>query len=649
MRIRELMGRADRLQKSTIFKVVASIVVVALGIAFFTSYMVARHAPGSEIAEFIAEMERQVSAASAEGENAAEGAAGGDETVVDTGLRAAQRVLQRGSVVTGVAVGTLAAVGLALAIIWLELGLTYLALGVVTAAIAIPLGRFGGLEGLSRLAIGLTILAAAFTALMRLARIALSGPGPVFAVARNVLAEAVRIKVSLVFIVLLMFLLASLPMLLNPEQPLRYRVQAFLQYATGGTFWVVALLTLFFSASTVTLEQRDRVIWQTVTKPVAAWQYLLGKWLGVVTLAAVLLAVCATTIFLFTEYLRSQPALGEDRAYVASGDAVISDDRLVLETQILAARVAVPPRATLSKSDPEFVAAVERYIERERVRDPNFGDNPERRRDVLEDLYKSAVAAYRSIEPGDWERFWFDGLGRARRGGEALTLRYRVDMGSNRPDQTARLTFFVDGTSLVRESGLGTWHTISLTSAAIDENGTVELIVINGDPSAGIMNPRTISFPNDGLEMSYSVGSYRGNFARVMVVLLVKLAFLSMLTICVSTFVSFPVACLVSIGTFLMAEGAGFLKDALENYSNTDREGNVLILQTIATWIATGVQRIFSIYADLKPTARLVDGRLLSFGQMSAGIGVLAAWTGILYLIAVAIFRRRELATYSGH
>ena len=35
-----------------------------------------------------------------------------------------------------------------------------------------------------------------------------------------------------------------------------------------------------------------------------------------------------------------------------------------------------------------------------------------------------------------------------------------------------------------------------------------------------------------------------------------------------------------------MAEGAGFLKEALENYSTISKDGEVLILQTIATWIA---------------------------------------------------------------
>lgn len=645
MSIRDFLRRADTLQKSRVFKAVASLCVVGVAVALFVTYMIARNAPGSEIAEQIAMLEQRAS----EQRGADPDGPRGDASVVDTGLRAVERVLRGGSVVTGVAVGAASATGLAIVIIWLGLGLTYLGLGAAAVLIAWPLQRYLGMPDLAQLTIGLTVLAASFTALMQGARIVLSGPGPVLAIARNVLAEAVRMKVSLIFIVLLLLLLATLPLLLNENQPLRYRVQAFLQYATGGAFWVVALLTLFFSASTVTGEQRDKVIWQTVTKPVAAWQYILGKWLGVVTLGVVLMSVCGTTIFLFTEYLRSQPARGEDAPYVASGGDVISEDRLVLETQVLAARIAIGPTMPVSKSDPDFQRAVQTYIDNERVREPDFAKDPERRDQVESDLYKSLLDAYRAIEPGRWETYRFEGLDRARSRGAALTLRYRVDMGSNRPDQTARITFVVNQTGqIVRESGLGTWHTVSLTSNAITPDGTLELIVLNADGETGYMNPNTISFPRDGLEISYSVGSYRSNFVRVMLVLMVKIAFLSMLTICASTFVSFPVACIVAMGTFFMAEGAGYLKEALDSYGTTDVKGNTLYLQTVATWIATGVQRVFAIYADLKPTTRLVDGRLLSFTSMIGGVFVLGVWTLALYGISVLIFRRRELATYSG-
>ena len=162
------------------------------------------------------------------------------------------------------------------------------------------------------------------------------------------------------------------------------------------------------------------------------------------------------------------------------------------------------------------------------------------------------------------------------------------------------------------------------------------------------MNEEMISFPPEGLELSYSVGSYRVNFFRCMAVLWVKLAFLSMLAICASTFLSFPVACLIAFSVFIGAEGTGFLKEALQYYSAADDKGNVNIVKVVVRAIGLTVAWMFGSYHDLKPTMRLVDGRLLTWSSMAWGCGVLLAWTAGMYALAVGIFRRRELATYSG-
>ncbi len=56
-------------------------------------------------------------------------------------------------------------------------------------------------------------------------------------------------------------------------------------------------------------------------------------------LAGALVGVSTAGVFLFTEYLRSGPALGETSAYAVAGGEGISEDRFLLETQVLTARV----------------------------------------------------------------------------------------------------------------------------------------------------------------------------------------------------------------------------------------------------------------------------------------------------------------------
>ena len=161
-------------------------------------------------------------------------------------------------------------------------------------------------------------------------------------------------------------------------------------------------------------------------------------------------------------------------------------------------------------------------------------------------------------------------------------------------------------------------------------------------------NVESISFPPDGLELSYSVGGWRANFVRVMVALWVKIAFLSMLAITCSTFMSFPVACLVSFGSFLAGETGGFLKDSLNVWSSTDEKDRVIVYKWIVEKVAIAVEWTFRTYTELRPTKKLVDGLYLPWEEVAWGTAVLAGCTVVLYLAGSFVFKRRELATYSG-
>jgi ABC-2 family transporter len=626
------LAAIDRVQKSRGFKIGGSVVVglIALGlIGWYT----------------VGVTSGQIAAPGADGEAA------------DAAQRVLGAVLENASSPVLISVGVAALAAVAIVAIWLGLGLTYLGLGLLALAVALPLMRFEATEVYGRLTLGVVALSASFTALIQMARLLLSGTGPVRAIARNVLAEAVRMRISVVFIVLLILGLATLPGMLDPSQPLRYRVQSFLQYSTGGTFWMLAILTLVFGITTLTSEQRTRVIWQTVTKPVSAWKYLLGKWVGIVTLQGVLLAVCATGIFLFTSYLRMQPATGEDIAFVASNGEV-SEDRLMLETQVLTATRRIEPVNPYDPRDPEFLEAVDEYIAKARISDPDFAKDISVRRKVFRDLYTALVQSYRSIDPQremGGERFLFRGLSAAKERGRPITLRYRIDAAGNRPDQFYMLTIVLpDGKVIVRRTGLGMNHTISLSPDYISDTGELDLLIYNGelmDTPNGVMispNAATATFPPGGLQISYEASSYQMNFMRVMAVLWLKLAFLAMLAIWTSTFLSFSVASLVALSIFLMGETAGFLTKSVELYSVKNHDGEVVFWRVAVSWISARVAELFGVYAHLDPVGRLVEGELMAWSTVAYGAIVLAVVTLILYASGIAIFRKRELAIYSG-
>jgi ABC-type transport system involved in multi-copper enzyme maturation permease subunit len=640
---RERLSAANRLQQTRGFKVFATIVVTALTIAALGTWLVLATSqpavPGIDIPEGMdAELARELTAQYQLFANLA----GSSDPV-------AARIAMAVS-------GLLAS----LVVIWLGLGLTYLGLGVAAAGVAGPMLLYGPTSGAGRMLGGVVLLTMAFTALMQAMRLVLGGSRPVAAIAQNVLAEAVRLKLSLIFVVMLIVLMAALPLVLDPEQPLRYRVQTFLQWATGGGFWIIATMVVFFSVGTVAFEQRDKVIWQTMTKPVAAWEYLLGKWLGVSCLAAIMLAVSSSGVFLFTEYLRNQPAEGEIAGQIDPMN--LTEDRIVLESQVLTARKSVNPRDIIDYNDEGVDVAVRDRIEAERLQDPGYDPTPaEMYRMRLEVLGEQSLE-YRSIDPREeqFEEFIFYGLGKAKASTRPITLRYKINAEGNRPDEMYTLYFESPIGPITqmpgRRTGLGFSHTLTLSPEFIDDNGELVLRVWNGSLSVDeqgrpifMPNPGTITFPTDGLEVSYAAGSYRLNFVRIVFVLWVKLAFLAALGVWAGSFLSFPVAGLVSIGTFLVAEGASFVSSSIDQYRVKDLQGNVEQWRIMIRGVAQFVSDRFLVYSELRPTTRLADGRLLSWAEVAGGTTVLLVAMLVLFVTGVMIFRKRELAIYSGH
>jgi len=666
VKITEWLSRADRLQQSLLFKVVSSAVIVALAVGLVVAAGV-RESNAAKGAVRARELDPSLATQPDEGgkkPTEAEAAARAEALeVLNSQARFFNRLVDEQFSTRTVAIGAAVACVPVLAAVWLGIGLTllgYLALG---AVFCWPLWRFGGefWEGVAAYGAGVLVLALSFSTLVQAARVLLSAPHPVTAIARNVLAEAVRMKISLVFIVVLILGLAALPGLLEPNTPLRYRVQSFMQYGASGSYWITAVLVVFLSVATVAFEQRDKIIWQTMTKPVRAWQYLLGKWLGVVALAAVLLGVSCTGVFLFTEYLRrTQRAVDETAPYVsAKGPGTISEDRLVLETQVMVGRRLVRPilprelDETIEKTFSQRLTEAAKAYEA----DPKTQEAPNPTK-IRRKVESELLSEFLSVAPADTRTYEFVGLADAREFSVPLTLRYKVNSGANNPTDFYAVSFFLeDSPPLVRSVPLGQVLTIPLSNAAVkhrpEKSGefadSLVLHVANGDATTGRANAETISFAPDGLEVSYAVSSFQANFIRVALVMWLKLAFLAAIAVTTATFLAFPVACLVSFGCFLLAESSGFLATSLDYFnpdqdtSKTEQLGMLIIIL-----VGRPLTHLFRFYTDLTPMADLVEGRLVPWSTVGFAAGVMLGLSAVLMVVGSVIFRNRELATYSG-
>lgn len=526
-------------------------------------------------------------------------------------------------------------------VVWLGLTLPFLLVVIGTTLVALPLhllGRTGAVVAVG----GIGLLTFSFVMLIRLSLAALNQRPAVMAVAHTLVKESIRLRVSLGFIIALLVLLPLIPLWISPEQPLRYQIQTFISRSLTLTYVTAACMTLLLGCASVAFEIRDRQIWQLFTKPVGRAQYILGKFVGIAVLNAVLLIVCGISIFVFVQYLRTRPA----------ADML---DAAAVRDQVLTARANAFPAYTPLNRD-ELLARVDQQIDgdamlqaeiesKQRTRD-------EIRRSLAVPMQTEHLLRQRTVGPGESRTYVFSGLESAKRLDAPLTLRYLFYCGRSDSHETHPVIFEFEGFEppIARLYVPAQSHVLTVPPSVIRDDGTASVTVWNvgldaeGNPVPGTF---TLSFDATDFELLYKVADFETNFARAIFVLWMKLAFLAMLAVCTATFLSFPVACILSFSVFLIGSMAPFLAESLEYWSI---DSGWRVDQVFVFGIAQGAEFMLRAFGALRPTQALVQGLVVPLGDIMRGLLVIGVlWSGLALLVGWLIFRRKELAIYSGH
>lgn len=537
-----------------------------------------------------------------------------------------------------------------LLVVWLNL-----TLALVVAALGAFLGAlpfyFAGLEQWMLSVVGIAVLAFSYMLFSRVLLWALSAPVQAFAVAHTVVKEAMRSRLSLFFIGLFVLLLPLVPLRLDPDSPLRYRVQTLLSTSMDLTYYIAAMLTLFLACATVSFEIRDRQIWQLMSKPVGRFNYLIGKWIGVLGVNLVMLLVAGVSVFMYTQWLRELP--------VAPGlEGQL--DRLAVEEEVLAARIGVEPDyETLSQE--QLLQRLDQRI----ARDPDLSQldhvDAATRNKLANEIIDEFMSQQRTIAGKRSRDFVFSGLEEAKRLQAALTLRYRLFIG--RSDEHERYQVGFEFNHEVRTRTLQTYvptmtHTLPIGSHMIRDDGTLLVTVYNDYEPPPNTGPGNLMFDPGGFELLFRVGNFEANYFRAVVGMWIKLSFLAMLGVAASTLLSFPVACMFSFTVFIAGTIAPFLADSLrEYYPPVMREGDWSNIGLVIQWgfqsvirgIAQVIVWLLENFGHFNPNTKLVEGRLISWNLLAVGLVVIGVvWSGLALIAGWLVFRRRELATYSG-
>jgi hypothetical protein len=444
------------------------------------------------------------------------------------------------------------------------------------------------------------------------------------AVAINTIKQALRMKVAVVFTILLLVLLPVLGFTATGDETLKGRLQTFISYALSMTSFLLCLLTIFVSIYTVTSDIEQRQIFTVITKPIRRYQLILGKIFGVIALDVILLCLFSAIIYTITIYMPKFTKPSEKELVDAKNGFFTA--RASLDVPVEDVTKEVTDRYKELQSKGELPANVSRD-------------------EIIDQLTQQAQLAKRAAGVGGSLLWEFKNV---KPMSKNLFIKFKYDVSVNPPDSqvwgrwfVGDYNFFKYGTQSktpiydeVHKNSVRDFHEIKIPAKYIPEDGHLGVGFVN-DPR---YNPGvSIIFPPDGLEVLYKADSFTNNFLRVVLLILMRLIFLACLGTLAASFLSFPVAILFCFVFFFTASFSGFV---LESFTYLGEN-----IGAVYSYSLKWVIELLPQFDKYNPSKFLVPARLLTWSQVAKCVLLMVCIKAFLVLIfSLVIFRYREIA-----
>ncbi len=446
---------------------------------------------------------------------------------------------------------------------------------------------------------------------------------------------ALRFKLFLVIATLLVLAVVGLPLVIKDDGTAQGFTQIILTYTLSAITGLLGLSTLWLACGTLARDIEECQIQVVATKPVARWQIWLGKWLGIVTLNAVLLSLSGACIFSLLQWRAGKLPAAEQQK---------------LREEILVARGSAKEASNEQDIDLETDRILQGRLKTSPVEKV---DVPEVRRQIRE-----GVKADYQLVPPSYKRDWVIDLGFARNYLHGKPLQLRVKFNS--ANKSASGTFYAlwqvgvpEKTKFWRtDSPMSlapdTFHEFAIPPDLFDEKGLLTISFVNPNQTA-------LLFPlDDGMEVLYPEGGFALNFARGLGIIFCWMALLTALGLAAASYLSFPVATFFALAMMLVVLSSGTLAESVESGSvaagneETGQAGHSPA-DLVLIPAFKGVLAIAGMANHFSPVDSLSTGRSITWGELGRAVTqIVFLLGGILALAGIILFNRRELATAQG-
>ena len=451
-----------------------------------------------------------------------------------------------------------------------------------------------------------------------------------WAIAKNTLSQAIRMKVAGVVIVLLLVLLPLMSVVMDGDGTLLGKLQTFVSYGLGLVSFLLCILTIAISAFTLSNDLKRRHLYLVVTKPVRRYEIVVGKLLGILILDVFLLAMFGAIIYVLTLMM---PGMAEADPF----------QREQAKAEFFTARTGLK----VKYDEAELLKAAEKRFTQLKETNQLPRDMSQMR--VLSELIGQERMIAKSCPPGQVKRWDFDGIDSAVSGdpNAFLFVRYKfeaaipvpddkvyglwrvgdlrqLDAGAERPETPV---YYVERDETVRA-----FHEFVVPARAVADDGFLAIAFFN-NPA---LNPTTVILSE--VEVLFHSGTFTLNYVRALLMIYIRLAFLAALGVSLTTWLSFPVAILICLVAFFAGTANSFIVDSF------DGQGMAMGLVYSVTlrpllWMIPQFDGVYN------PSSYIINGRLIEWSFLSMTIIVTLLIKALtVLLVGVWVFSRREIA-----
>jgi hypothetical protein len=452
----------------------------------------------------------------------------------------------------------------------------------------------------------------------------------ILTIAKLTWKAAFRFRLFWVLLVLLLGSVVVLPLLLKDDGTARGFTQILLTYNLSVITVLLGFSTLWLACGTLARDIEDSQIQMVAVKPVARWEIWLGKWIGIMMLNTVLLAVSGGSVFALLQWRASQ---------------LPEAQQAILREEIFVAR------ASLKEAELGLEEIADR-VYREQVAERSLApvDRELIRRQILEEL----KGRYQIVPPDHRRQWTFQpGLKGVLLRDKPLFIRFKFHAAETNAAGTYVGLWQVgppgsqQRRSVPMDLAADTYHEIPIPSNLFDTDGNLIVEFVN-------RNDTRLLFPlEDGFEVLYREGGFALNYVRGLMIILSWMGLLAALGLASASLLSFPVAAFFSFSLLVVALSSGTLSTVVEEGTvtgvNHETGGGGTVIDTVLLPVFKTILKVVSLVAMFSPVDALSTGRSITWGELGLAWGqVVFLLGGILALLGILFLNRRELALPQG-